>query len=141
MTKVWRPFTRSYNLTDYGGEPPQWMIEQRAEQKRQIDDLRSYRSRQALALLKKFAAGFAWPSGFDAAYSGWRDACMSLPDWKYGYKSRWFIAQLEALGYTVTGSRRTRYKFGTENLFRVRIPIERIDDRVITAPQHSDKPA
>lgn len=105
----WKSYTKSYRMADFQGVAPAWAIEQRRRQAAQISELRDCRLRDARRLfasvvLAQLAGAGPWP--FGPFYSRWRDACCSIADWNYRYKSRWVRHQLVAQGYRMTGDNR-----------------------------------
>ena len=99
-------------LRDYD-DPPDWLIEERKQQKEMMRARRLSMGQQAAEDFAAYAkrAIVALPMPWPEFFAGWRD----IADKAYGqlYRSQWCIEQLDRLGYMVNGSNtssRTRHR-------------------------------
>ena len=125
MSKDFVPFTKSYSLADFQGEPPDWMIEQRKVQREQIDALRADRAQGALRELQAFAA-----AEFAANYPQYTEEAKARLGtlWKAeDYLEPAMVAgkfSFECNIYPLPESRDFRVDLGTQETERIREQIK-----------------
>ena len=100
----------------YGAEAPEWLLDERAEQRRQVAELRRRRDKQAERVFHSFAERDLdteeLPARFDAFLLRWRQVVVTELAIErkrrdnadaLGYRARWVIRRLNVVGYSVAG--------------------------------------